>query len=574
MSVQWGDPKLKPSGGRGSPCTGRFGGLDLYLQKDVGADGSVFTYGEFGVEDNAWRDCTCADNGSTESADTKCCLSTVKVERTSFDGVSPRDLAVLLGVAEPSYAVYSATQDGFKGQRLDNHKPSGHSQVTFKAVGVSVECTPESLVYSEGDAESNFYETWDCGLYATRSYPSPPVNADGILGTFELHGGIEASIDLHALFQTDTATQYARAGFSPSTALRAGASAAADMRGSGNCRLSCSSNCRQAPLSGIQRGLKMRAHLRRTLDDQHARAASNVSAPLLRCAADAVAGPSHSSSTAAAAAVAAAAAAATPPDACKCGTNLISYVEVQVHGRARGAHQQQFQPLWRASVCLTLTHCSRVSACRMQRQRVGRAALRTREQSWDGRCCTSNERLPEYNALYDVNMRHFFENTSTQSHLLKTGQIDVNGRVVNLGRARGKLHIIEAEFKQAELCEVWREREEADVRAKVQLQRPTLSLTPLLNNQLQQVTSTRVLLPQAARLAALEQARREELVLRTKRDRSVRAEVLRAARAACGLEAAAAAAATARETSSRCGSSRCGSSRGGSSGSALGASRS
>ncbi|KAG5190467.1 hypothetical protein JKP88DRAFT_252262 [Tribonema minus] len=212
ISAQWGDPKFKPSGGRHSPCTGRFGSLDLYVLTDLGADGSVYTYEEFGVEDNVWRDCTRADKGSTESADTKCCLTTVKVAYGGLEGVSSRDLAIFMGGSEPSYAAYSATQDGFEGQRLDNHKPSGHSQVSFKAVGVSVECKPETLVYNEDD--SGTMEDWDCGLYAMTSDPSSPTNADGLLGTIELHGGIETSIDLHALFQTDTATQYVHTGFS------------------------------------------------------------------------------------------------------------------------------------------------------------------------------------------------------------------------------------------------------------------------------------------------------------------------------------------------------------------------
>ena len=45
-----------------------------------------------------------------------------------------------------------------------------------------------------------------------------------------------------------------------------------------------------------------------------------------------------------------------------------------------------------------------------------------RESGWDlssSRTC----KLPEYNALFDPNMRHYFENRVIQKHLHTTGQV-------------------------------------------------------------------------------------------------------------------------------------------------------
>mmetsp|Transcript_40861 Transcript_40861/g.52668 ORF Transcript_40861/g.52668 Transcript_40861/m.52668 type:complete len:110 (-) Transcript_40861:267-596(-) len=83
-------------------------------------------------------------------------------------------------------------------------------------------------------------------------------------------------------------------------------------------------------------------------------------------------------------------------------------------------------------------------------------------------CKTSGSKLPEYNALFDPNMRHFFENRVVQKHLQRTGQIDMGGRVIDLERNKGKLHIIEQEFKAAEKIETWRQKEEEDMRYRVQ----------------------------------------------------------------------------------------------------------
>ena len=77
------------------------------------------------------------------------------------------------------------------------------------------------------------------------------------------------------------------------------------------------------------------------------------------------------------------------------------------------------------------------------------ASVKSREDGWDLTSCRTAT-MPAYNALYDPNMRHYFENTTIQSHLYKTGQIDKSGRVIDLERNKSKLNIIEREFKEAE----------------------------------------------------------------------------------------------------------------------------
>ncbi|CAM9224197.1 unnamed protein product, partial [Hapterophycus canaliculatus] len=119
---------------------------------------------------------------------------------------------------------------------------------------------------------------------------------------------------------------------------------------------------------------------------------------------------------------------------------------------------------------------------------------KSREEGWDS---TRDFRIKEYNALFDPNMRHFFETPSVQEHLLRTGQIDRNGRVINFQKQKSKLHIIEQEFKQAERIEYWRQKEERDMRERVQKKRAM----------------------------ALERARKEEMVLRLHEDRRIRQEV-------------------------------------------------
>ncbi|RYY85990.1 hypothetical protein EON63_06560 [archaeon] len=73
-------------------------------------------------------------------------------------------------------------------------------------------------------------------------------------------------------------------------------------------------------------------------------------------------------------------------------------------------------------------------------------------------------KLREYNALHDPNMRHFFEGKHNQYLLYRTGQIDSNGRVIDLDRNKSKLAILEREFKEAEKIEEKRQREEQEMR--------------------------------------------------------------------------------------------------------------
>lgn len=73
-------------------------------------------------------------------------------------------------------------------------------------------------------------------------------------------------------------------------------------------------------------------------------------------------------------------------------------------------------------------------------------------------------KLKSYSALHDPNMRHYFENSNVQRHLYNTGQIDSHGRVINLHKNKTKLHILDREFKEAELSEARKLREEEEMR--------------------------------------------------------------------------------------------------------------
>jgi flagellar biosynthesis GTPase FlhF len=80
-------------------------------------------------------------------------------------------------------------------------------------------------------------------------------------------------------------------------------------------------------------------------------------------------------------------------------------------------------------------------------------------------------KLREYNSLHDPNMRHFFENQKVQGHLYKTGQIDRHGRVIDLDRNKSKIHILEREFSRAEAVEEQRQKDELEMRYRVQRKR-------------------------------------------------------------------------------------------------------
>lgn len=90
----------------------------------------------------------------------------------------------------------------------------------------------------------------------------------------------------------------------------------------------------------------------------------------------------------------------------------------------------------------------------------------------------NNIKLNEYNALYDTNMRHYFENPNVQRLLYQTGQIDRHGRVINLIKNKSKLQILEREFNEAEKIEEKKLKEESDMRVSLFLL--LLSLFPSL----------------------------------------------------------------------------------------------
>ena len=86
-------------------------------------------------------------------------------------------------------------------------------------------------------------------------------------------------------------------------------------------------------------------------------------------------------------------------------------------------------------------------------------------------------------------------------------KIHSNKLVIDLDRNASKLHIIEKEFQNAERAEESRQKEEGEMRRRVQLKR----------NQ------------------ALQKARREEKLIRMKEDRKIRQEIVLATREAQGL---------------------------------------
>jgi len=127
-------------------------------------------------------------------------------------------------------------------------------------------------------------------------------------------------------------------------------------------------------------------------------------------------------------------------------------------------------------------------------------ALKARESAFDTN--TSNDKLPDYNALFDANLRHYFENRRVQRHLYGNGMIDREGRIIDLDKNKAKLSIIEQEFKSAELEEEQRLREEEEMRRRVQKKRHE----------------------------ALERARLAERMMKVKEDRNIRREIVRVTR--------------------------------------------
>ena len=96
--------------------------------------------------------------------------------------------------------------------------------------------------------------------------------------------------------------------------------------------------------------------------------------------------------------------------------------------------------------------------------------LKAREEGFSMGHVTKTK-LTEYNALFDPNMRHYFENKHVQSLLYNTGQIDRHGRVIDQAKSKGKLAILDREFREAEKIEERRYKEEMEMRYRVQRKR-------------------------------------------------------------------------------------------------------
>jgi len=106
--------------------------------------------------------------------------------------------------------------------------------------------------------------------------------------------------------------------------------------------------------------------------------------------------------------------------------------------------------------------------------------------------------LNPYNSLYDPNMRHFFENKKVQTLLYRTGQIDRHGRVIDLEKNKSKLHILDREFERAEKIEDRRQKDEHEMRYRVQRKR----------------------------FEELERVRKDEILHKLKHDRELSKEIL------------------------------------------------
>lgn len=140
-----------------------------------------------------------------------------------------------------------------------------------------------------------------------------------------------------------------------------------------------------------------------------------------------------------------------------------------------------------------------MSTTRREKQ-TKKALMKAREAGFSTN--VRNEKVPTYSALHDMNLRHYFENRHLQSHLRNTGLIDTTGRVIDMEKHKGKIAIIEQEFKNAEKAEYIREKEEHDMRHRVQLKRHL----------------------------ALDESRRQERLFKMKEDRSIRKEIVKASR--------------------------------------------
>ena len=97
------------------------------------------------------------------------------------------------------------------------------------------------------------------------------------------------------------------------------------------------------------------------------------------------------------------------------------------------------------------------------------AKLRDRERGF--LLSQQSSRIPPYNALIDKNMCHYFENRNIQQHLMRTGQIDRTGRVLEMDKNKYKLNILYKEFQRAEEEEKKRQAEEEEMRYRIHRKR-------------------------------------------------------------------------------------------------------
>lgn len=93
---------------------------------------------------------------------------------------------------------------------------------------------------------------------------------------------------------------------------------------------------------------------------------------------------------------------------------------------------------------------------------------------------TGPAQIPEYNALRDSHLGYFFRSKFVQRTLLDAGlvsgyaafrgthsfQIDKYGRLIDIEKNKGRLNIIEQEFRNAERAEEQRMREEEESRVR------------------------------------------------------------------------------------------------------------
>jgi len=142
---------------------------------------------------------------------------------------------------------------------------------------------------------------------------------------------------------------------------------------------------------------------------------------------------------------------------------------------------------------------------RARKARLQKKKNVARESGFDLRF--ANHNLPTYNALYDTNLRHFFENRRIQKQLYNIGLVDQEGRVIDLEKNKAKLCIIDQEFKNAERSELLRKKEEEEMRRRVQRKRHE----------------------------ALENSRRARRLEKMKQDRRIQKEILLAAKEALSV---------------------------------------